>query len=161
MYTTFFICTQPNVICYIYKVDEFTKNIKAMKNIFLLLVSVTLFISCNNDDNTTTTDEASLVGNWQLIEVYSDPGDGSGTFQSVSSETALNFSANGTTVTSNKSFCNINNVFTATYSIENGTISLDECGALLPFTINVDFQRNELILSYPCIEACQYKYVKQ
>ena len=42
-----------------------------MKNVFIFLLIVPLFISCNNDDDTESTPpeeaEVSLLGTWQLI----------------------------------------------------------------------------------------------
>ncbi|MFK7748990.1 MAG: hypothetical protein AB8B65_11400 [Kordia sp.] len=128
---------------------------KKLLVIFALILSIS---SCSNDDDDATE---TLTGSWRLTATLLDPGDGSGTFLPIDSETDLNFSVDGTTVTSNVSFCNMSEVFSATYSATAGTIILDECGALSPLTIFFEIQGNELILSYPCIEACLYKYVKR
>jgi len=35
--------------------------------------------------------EADLISKWKLIEMYSDPGDGSGDFETVSSNKTVSF----------------------------------------------------------------------
>ena len=128
-----------------------------MKKLLFLLFVSSLFISCNDDDN----DPQTLVGSWRLTAVWLDPGDGSGEFQSVTDGSTLNFSSDGETVTISTSFCNATNENTATYSEVDGTITLPECGNFTPYTIYFEIIASDLILSYPCIEACQYKYNKQ
>jgi len=128
-----------------------------MKKLLLIFGIILSFTSCYNDDDTATE---TLTGSWRLTATLLDPGDGSGTFLPIDNEHDLNFASDGVTVTSNESFCNMSEVFTATYSAAAGTITIDECGVLSPFTISFEILNNELILSYPCIEACQYKYVK-
>ncbi|AXG71075.1 hypothetical protein KORDIASMS9_03330 [Kordia sp. SMS9] len=129
-----------------------------MKKLLCIFAATLLLFSCATDDDNTT--ENLLTGTWRLTATLLDPGDGSGTFLPIDSDADLDFSADGVTVTSNVSFCTMSEVFSATYSASAGTIIIDECGALSPFTIFFEIQENELILSYPCIEACLYKYVK-
>ena len=102
-----------------------------------------------------------MVGSWQLTAAWLDPGDGSGDFQPVTNGSILNFSSDGETVTTSTSFCNATNQDTATYSEAEGTITLQQCGNFTPYIIYFEMVDSELILSYPCIEACQYKYSKQ
>jgi len=61
-----------------------------MKKIFFTLLVVGMLSACNKDDNKSNT---SIVGNWKLIEVLEDPGDGSGTFMSVDSEKTITFNS--------------------------------------------------------------------
>ena len=69
-----------------------------MKNYFLTIAIFFLtFTSCDKDENATTN---SLEGTWKLTEILADPGDGSGTFNPISSNKKLIFDNNGN-VTSN------------------------------------------------------------
>ena len=135
-----------------------------MKN--LLLVLAALYISCNNDDNSSTPEEISLVGNWKLIEYLADPGDGSGEYIAITSDKTLTFSVNGE-ITSNYSLCNMlvitePEASSGTYSTVTGVIDVPECANAAPLTINFEIsnERN-LIIYHPCIEACSEKYIKQ
>lgn len=133
-----------------------------MKKMLLLVTAIVLVIACNNDDNNQTVVESTVLGEWTLIEVLSDPGDGSGTFQPVQSHKTLMFTANGD-VTSNGNICSINletaQATSGTFSEENHTIT-GNCSAVgYPLTYEVDANDN-LIVSHPCIEACGEKYVR-
>jgi hypothetical protein len=58
-----------------------------MKNIFLLLSLFLTLSACTDCDDVTPVSESSIIGNWELVAVLSDPGDGSGTFQPASGKT--------------------------------------------------------------------------
>ncbi|MEM6719585.1 MAG: hypothetical protein AAF611_09735 [Bacteroidota bacterium] len=126
-----------------------------MKKILPLLAMLICVISCSNDETIE-----NLIGTWQLAAVLLDIGDGNDEFRSINSDNILIFSTNGETVTSNESFCNLNEQFSAIYSEETGIITVNDCSEE-PFFINFEIQGPELILSYPCFEACLYKYVKR
>jgi hypothetical protein len=126
-----------------------------MKKSILLLAILGLLFSCHkNDEELAPT---SLAGTWKLTEVLSDPGDGSGTFQPVSSNKKLVFVSDNK-VTSNGQICNFslesNSSSTASYSQANSTINCSN------FVIHYEMVANTLILSYQCIEGCQAKYIK-
>jgi hypothetical protein len=137
-----------------------------MKKLLLLFLVVALVTSCNNDDDAPESQEVSLIGNWKLIEFLADPGDGSGTFQTITSDKTLNFDINGE-ITSNYSLCNMLVIVepqtsNGTYSTTTGIIDVPNCFNDSPLTINFEISSaGNLIMSYPCIEACQEKYVKE
>lgn len=132
-----------------------------MKKIAFLFTLLVLTVSCSDDDDNKTTPPQSIVGTWKLIEVYSDPGDGSGDFTAVESDRTITFNADGT-LTSNGNLCYMTidtDVSTsATYS-ENALLL--NCGfeeESLEYTYEIN--ESHLIINYPCIEACQAKYSK-
>ena len=131
-----------------------------MKKIIFLIVAGILF-SCNDDENSNLNTE--LIGSWKLIEVLSDPGDGSGTFHSVESKKIITFKSNGS-VTSNGNLCEMStstdHPTSGTYSITKLTFNSSNC---TNSNYNYTFKQigNILIIYYPCFEACQAKYEKQ
>ena len=131
-----------------------------MKKIAVFLLFAGILISCKK--HTDTNAPVSLTGKWKLAEILSDPGDGSGTFHAVSSEKILEFRTDGTLV-SNGSICDLsletNAGSTGTYSLADSTLSSAACsdpGFKIRFVISGSF----MTISYPCIEACAAKYVK-
>lgn len=127
-----------------------------MKKSILLLAILGLLFSCNKNEEELAPD-SSLAGTWKLTEVLADPGDGSGTFQPVSSNKNIVFISDNK-VTSNGAICDMsiesNSSTTASYSEANSTINCQNS------TIMYELNANSLILSYPCIEGCQAKYIK-
>ena len=115
-------------------------------------------MACSDDDNTNSSD-FELLGTWKLIEIYSDPGDGSGDFVAISSEKTIQFNADGT-LSSNANLCDIFSEplesSAGTYSELEATISIIGCQSSSTFEI----VGANLIVSYSCIEFCQEKYVK-
>jgi hypothetical protein len=131
-----------------------------MKQLLVLLFSAVLFHACEKDDQITGT---YIIGKWELTEVLADPGDGSGTFQSVNSNKIIEFHTDGT-ISSNGSICDMsleaNEASIGTYSLEDYTISPAGC-SYSPLKITFEFQNSYLILNYPCIEPCRAKYKKR
>lgn len=128
------------------------------KKIITLAVIILTVISCTkNDDNTSSN---LLKGTWKLTEVLADPGDGSGTFNSVNSSKNLIIS-NGGNLSSNGAICDMsietNVSSTGTYSEVNSTINSANCPNN---TIKYELNGNTLILIYPCFEPCQAKYTR-
>ncbi len=127
------------------------------KLLFLFLVAVALG-ACNGEDD-------SHVGTWELKEVLLDPGDGSGTFQAVTSEKTLDLSADGN-ISSNGNLCFMGtdpdaaNASTGMYSIEANTITLPDCNGA-ERTLTFEINDTEMIIDFPCVEPCQQKYRKQ
>ncbi|WP_299115158.1 lipocalin family protein [uncultured Winogradskyella sp.] len=128
-----------------------------MKKLSIFLVLLLVLVSCDSDD-----DNVELIGDWQLVEVLADPGDGSGTFTPVTSSKMMTFNTDGT-VTSNGIMCDIvlntNTQSNGTYSSERLFFQTDACG--LPdneytFEINGDL----LTFFVPCIEPCGARYRK-
>ena len=132
-----------------------------MKKLIFTLIAVGILFSCNNDDDSNSNTE--LTGNWKLIEVLLDPGDGSGTFSSIESEKIITFESGGI-ITSNGNLCdmsiNSDNQTSGTYSNSESTFNSADCNNP---DYNFTFEQNEsiLIINYPCIEPCQAKYIKE
>lgn len=116
-------------------------------------------IACNDDDDGDDEVACGLVGQYLLVEVLADPGDGSGTFEPVSSDKTIVFHSNGS-ITSNGDICSMgveSNVSSSgTYTLTEGIISSPDCNDL-----NYFFNGYEVIIDYPCFEACRAKFVKQ
>lgn len=126
-----------------------------MKKSILLLALLGLLLSCHKNEEELAP--ASLAGIWKLTEVLADPGDGSGTFQPVSSNKKIVFTSDSK-VTSNGSVCDMsiesNSSTTASYSEATHTIDCQNR------PVQYELNGNTLILSYFCIEGCQAKYIK-
>lgn len=118
-----------------------------------------LVINCSDDSENADT---SLNGKWQLRAVLYDPGDGSGTFQAVDSEKYIEFLSNQE-VRSNGNLCNggisSDDPSFGVYVLPDSTLLIDECSQDILST-RFRIQKGKLILSYPCIEPCEEKYVK-
>jgi hypothetical protein len=141
-----------------------------MKKYLLILLSI-FICSCTTDDNKPETD-IEIFGKWKLIEQYLDPGDGSGTFQSIESNRVIEFFSNGT-VTVNGELCYMSSELgtdeSGTFTITSdsaidanydGFITPNTCsfeGAKINFSITAD---NTLILWYLCFEGCAQKFQK-
>lgn len=132
-----------------------------MKKISFLLTIMLLIVSCNdcNDDSIPVNEQ--IVGTWQLIEVYNDPGDGSGGFTPVESDRTITFNSDGT-LTSNGDLCymtiDAEATTSATYSESALLLNCEVEGETLEYTYEIS--GSALIINYPCIEACQAKYSK-
>ena len=130
-----------------------------MRAYFFLFASIfiTLF-SCNKGEISSET--SPLIGNWKLTEILADPGNGSGTFNPVTSNKTLTFDANGT-VSSNGTICDMstasNTSSTGTYTATSTSINSSSCPST---TLIYELIGTTLILNYPCIEPCKAKYIK-
>ena len=131
-----------------------------MNKVLIVLFSIGVLISCSKSDDNKNSD---LIGKWKLIEVLADPGDGSGTFHSVSSEKIIEFQSNGT-ITSNGSICDMSiesvSSSSGTYSLSDSTINSSNCSNT-PLKIRFRKEGSALTISYPCDEACIAKYLKK
>ncbi len=134
--------------------------------LFLFAFASLLIVSCENPecDDTFSVCSPEVESIWLLTEVLLDPGDGSGTFQPVTSDRQLTFFADGAFL-SIGSLCNLDvndaEEITGTINYEDGQLMFLNCFPnmsaemlLLPFTVTND----ELILSFNCDEPCQFKY---
>lgn len=134
-----------------------------MKQLILLFLAVFVLSSCSDDDNgDPVVQQPELVGNWKLIEMYADPGDGSGDFEPVESNKTVKFGIEND-ISSNGSLCFMSiesdNPTEGTYSESEETFTIPTCG-IVPFSSSFRIVGSNLILSYSCFEACQEKYVK-
>ena len=131
-----------------------------MKKSIVLLFIVGILFSCSNIEEKTSVTPPLLVGTWKLKEILFDPGDGSGTFQSVNSNKTLIFDTTGK-VTSNGLIWDMSIGTSAssigTYSEANSTINSTNCPNL---TLNYELNADTLIIIYPYIEPCKAKYIK-
>lgn len=130
-----------------------------MKNISFILIAVlvSIFVGCNQtEENINPTSE------WLLVAQLMDPGDGSGTFQPVTSDKTVSFFEDGTITSENGSIC-IGELWSGgtsssgTYSESTMIIDVTNCTgghAPLSYEMNGGF----LILNYACIEPCREKY---
>jgi hypothetical protein len=133
-----------------------------MKKILFLLVAIISVVACNNNDDDQVINNGNVTGQWQLVAILADPGDGSGTFITVDSQKRLTFNDDAT-LSSNGNICSMNTdtdvATNGTYSEENQTIT-GSCG-IAPYPITYEFDTDgNLILNHPCIEACREKYVR-
>lgn len=134
-----------------------------MKYSILLLVTLFLVVSCSDDDDTNVVAESGLIGDWKLIEVYLDPGDGSGNFEAVDSEKTVTFLADGS-ISSNGNLCHMAVATTisstGTYSLIDGSITIPSCDDTI-YNTSFEMIGQNVIISYLCIEGCQEKYLKR
>jgi hypothetical protein len=129
-----------------------------MKKIIFMSLILPLLISCNNED----LDFDEITGKWQLVEVLMDPGDGSGTFESVTSNRTITFAASGEFIAKGE-LCDISisdtNASSGSYSTGDETLTIDDCIGTNN-TISYILDDKSLILVYTCIEGCRHKYEK-
>ncbi|PCJ64104.1 MAG: hypothetical protein COA58_14050 [Bacteroidetes bacterium] len=127
------------------------------KNIYTALIIPIIFTACSVDD---TPIAPPIASSYKLVEILADPGDGSGTFETVTSNKQLTFYANGT-ITSNGNLCQISidsdYPSTGTYNSDSLFIQSDSCSnRRISYAIN----GKTLTLSRLCREPCREKYQK-
>lgn len=134
-----------------------------MKKYIFLLMTVGFFYACDKEDD-NPINNSELIGEWNLIEVYADPG-GGGTFEPVESDKRVTFHADGT-ISSNGDLCNMSITTTSTTTGTTGTYSLSDSTFSSTSCVDPDYDYafeqtgDILIITYPCIEPCQMKYKK-
>lgn len=141
-----------------------------MKKVCVILLALFL-INCTSDDGNTNGDNV-LIGKWKLIEQLVDPGDGSGTFQTVTSDRVIEFFNDGTvkvngelcfmsTETGDESMGTFKKTSSNNTDIQNdGYITPDNCD-FSETKIYFDLPSSgNLILWYLCIEGCGQKFKK-
>lgn len=137
-----------------------SEKITQMKSLILLLTIMVLFASCKKTDEQKDT---NLTGKWKMTAVLMDPGDGSGTFQPVSTNKYIEFRSDGT-ISSNGSLCSNSTESNApdsgTWSLTDSTITSSQCNDNLPLKIRFIHEGSTLTINYPCIEPCRAKFRK-
>jgi len=127
-------------------------------SLFSLILLLGVF-SCSNDE--TTVEDTTIFGKWRLVAQLVDPGDGSGTFETVSSNLQLEFLGSGVLEISNGTLCTLaldtEGNSTARYSLEDGTITVN-CD--IPISISFELRSGSLFLAYSCIEGCGQQFKK-
>lgn len=131
-----------------------------MKNLFLIFLFATI-TSCSTTFNSPADlDTKEITGEWQLTEVLADPGDGSGTWQTLENGRILEFDEEGI-VYSSTSFCYGEEINEASYETSEKMIS-SNC-ADRNVMLRYELKEGSLIV-YPhnprCTEACGSKYTK-
>jgi len=130
-----------------------------VKNISIILAVgfVSIVAGCNQ-----TEEAIDPTSKWHLVAQLMDPGDGSGTFQPVTSDKTVSFFEDGSLTSENGSIC-IGEVWsggtssTGTYSESTMIIEVDNCtGGHVSLSYELD--GDHLILNYACIEPCREKY---
>lgn len=133
-----------------------------MKIKLLFLIS-SLFLIASSCTKETSKPQTGIVGEWKLVEELVDPGDGSGTFQPVSSNKVIVFLGNGT-FQANDDMCfmssQVTSTHTGTYDTTTETFSPNNCTTMAPMSYQYSVNGNTLILTYPCICGCQQKYTR-
>lgn len=129
-----------------------------MKNTVFFIAFLSL-VGCKKDKCNCSID--SETNTWKLTHVLADPGDGSGTFQPVSSDKTLTFNPNGT-VESNGAICDMS---AHTDSSTSGTFTSDGLSGQIQcpgqsFTIGFTIEGNILTADYPCFEPCRARFEK-
>ena len=130
-----------------------------MKKKILFIIAVGFLLSCSNDDQDYS--EAKLIGNWTLIEVLADPGNGSGTFQSVESTKTIECRNDGV-ITTNSSLCDPYSdelISSGIYSTSNNTITTN-CQNTNIATIYFELENQYLILNFISNEGYAQKFQK-
>lgn len=128
-----------------------------MKKHILISMVIGLLFSCSTDDQNNV--EAELIGNWKLIEVLADQGDGGGTFQPVESNKIIEFKNDGT-ITTNNSLCEpYSNEMVRSGSFSNNTITIN-CQNPNIVTIEYELENQYLILNFISNERYSQKFEK-
>lgn len=128
---------------------------------FCFLAIAALFTSCSKDSDNDSNELADgVVSQWELIEQYSDPGDGSGGFEAVTGEKYIVFYDDGTIICYGQ-LCSLQlentEASNGVYDADALTITADDCSGQVLLYSYVD---SNLILSFPCDEPCQEKYIQ-
>lgn len=129
-----------------------------MKNGVLILAGVLLILlSCEKEEKQVQP-ESTSAKYYELEALLMDPGDGSGTFEPVSSSRMISLYPNGT-LTANGDLCQMD---TTAVNTVNGTYSLNDSTLVVPGcdTLSFDLTDSTLIINYRCIEPCRAKYRK-
>ena len=129
-----------------------------MKKILIVCFVTSLLFSCTKQDDNPTP--PTLTGHWRLAQTLADPGDGSGVFQDVESGKTLQFFDDGV-IKSSVPLCDMNSILTVT-----GEGTYDDSFIFPQFCqtdgikLSYEIEGNNLVVYYPCIEACAEKYIK-
>ncbi len=133
---------------------NFPMNFRIVLTGMMLLVCA----ACAKEDSLVVS--SGLTGTWELREIYADPGDGSGTFQPVTSDKVIVFRPDGS-FRSNGSFCqnlgNTDGEGRGSYSVGDSTLSPD-CDAPRPLPLVL--RGDTLDIYFFCIEGCGERYRK-
>jgi len=132
-----------------------------MKKVILYTL-LSFVVSCANKDDYFDGSQGQLLSQWKLIAMYTDPGDGSGDFETVSSNKIISFYSDNV-ILSNGDLCimgtNTTDGSFGTFTIgTTNTIMPSSCAAEQPFSMTFVIENSILLIYYTCIEACVEKY---
>ena len=130
-----------------------------IRRIVPFLISLLIVTSsCTSDDN--EPENSGITGEWLLVEMLLDPGDGSGRYIPVDSNKRITISPDGT-YSSNSDMCSLTIEVTmptnGTYSVVDTGYIID-CSDPFPGNIRMNLDEGHLIISFPCIEPCLQKF---
>ena len=139
-----------------------------MKIIYIILTITFTLVSCSeNDENLSEPQEVSLIGQWQLIEVFLPSGNGTDSWNTIDNGYTYNFNANTTFTSDRFSECDNgffiykDNLLTLDYSCEGFTTGIESPEGT--FIENISFDGGNMILvpTYKdCTEGCGWKFRK-
>lgn len=130
------------------------------KGIFLLTITSFCISACSDDSCMPPT---GIVDNWQLTEVFMDPGDGSGTFQPTDQVLVIAFNADGT-INATDGVCSLlgsgsESDALGTYNQELSEIYISNCGDFSgEETLKYELEGNTLIVNRLCRERCAQRF---
>ena len=132
-----------------------------MKKVILYTL-LSFVVSCANKDDYFDGSQGQLLSQWKLIAMYTDPGDGSGDFETVSSNKTVSFYSDDV-IASNGDLCimgtNTTDGSFGTFTIgTTNTITPNSCTFEPPFSMTFVIENSILLIYYTCIEACVEKY---
>lgn len=126
----------------------------------LFVVLIFTMLSCSQSDKNLEP-MGKAFSEWELVEIYSDPGNGRGNFHPINSDKKIWLYTDGT-FESNFSICYAFSEkepgSTGIYSLDEKYIKPESCEEENHFILELN--DNELIIYYFCIEGCAEKYKK-
>lgn len=145
------------------------------KFIYLFAIAfIFLSISCKKDES--ESDVNQLLGKWKLVQIYADPGDGSGTWRTIESNKTREFKANGKMIVTNGATClgfgskdkkvatyelrpyigdHLDDPNTENKKMDRYNLMIKDCGSAI-----LTFENGHLKILFPCIEGCGELYEK-
>ncbi|MBI6121465.1 lipocalin family protein [Salegentibacter maritimus] len=140
---------------------------KKLNLLILVIFSSAIFVGCEKEEISEKKPITSIIGTWQLIEIYSDPGDGSGGWNSVENGYKYTFSSdnkfnsNRFTECTNGEYNIDSNKLILNYECEGFTAGIEDPEGT--FVEELSFTANNIILKptyLDCIEGCGWKFKK-
>lgn len=126
------------------------------------LITFIVVLSCNSGDN--DIESQGTTGEWKLIEMLADPGDGSGQYVPVESSKSISILEDGT-YSSNGDICSFSVLVADPSSgnyeeTENGYVIDCQTPFLSHLRLSLD-NDGYLIVAFACIEPCLQKFERK
>jgi hypothetical protein len=143
-------------------------------NYLFAIAFIFLVISCKKDESKSDVNE--LLGKWKLVQIYADPGDGSGTWRTIESNKTREFKANGEMIVTNGAIClgfgskdkeiatyelqpyigdHLDDPTTENKKTDRYNLMIKDCGSAI-----ITFENGHLKILFFCIEGCGELYEK-